>query len=739
MTRGGTAGTSRQAGEEAPELAPPPFRGVREVRLAVVMYGGVSLAIYMNGVAQELLHLVRSTAPGETPQAAGDDADPAADPEEYGLPLAQLRATEPVYRRLGQMQPHEPAGAAGPEPGDPVITRFTIDILSGTSAGGINAVFLAKALANDQSLDGLSKLWIDEGDIAKLLNDKVSAKGEPGVEWQRPPRSLLNGQRMYRKLLTAFHDMDASDPRGASDPSRESTLAQELDLYVTTTDLAGLRLPIRLSNRVIDERRFRTVFHFAYATEESGGEHRNDFHADHNPLLAFVSRCTSAFPFAFEPMVLTDIDPIVDAFPPYSRAAHGAAAPAWARFFPDYASPRPGTIPYAERAFGDGGALDNKPFSYATSTLLRRHADLPIDRKLLFIEPDPAGDVLGVDLGGRPDVVANALMQGHNLPRQETVREDIQRIADRNRTIERIERLLLGVEQSRLVAPIQPGDAMRAAVEERRVGGEAAQRAEAELRQWAGSPISSYHRLRVQAVTDDLASLFARVAGFDEDSDDQQAIRSIVSAWRRRSFADPAGAAPGAETTVELLDRFDLGFDLRRLLSLRRKLDRLFLLDADALASFRSVTDLTDWPRDPATGVFDRDAFRDEVLAFMRLVGATYRPAAQRRPRPPLEVGVESTARHGRGERHLVGDAGRGLRRPSFASARRGRTRRSRRTAPRSTSSPARSATPSRRRGPRPGTPGGRRANPVLRRRRSRATRCGSSWTAPTPGSRAST
>ena len=33
-----------------------------EKRLAVVMYGGVSLAIYINGVAQELFNLVKATA-----------------------------------------------------------------------------------------------------------------------------------------------------------------------------------------------------------------------------------------------------------------------------------------------------------------------------------------------------------------------------------------------------------------------------------------------------------------------------------------------------------------------------------------------------------------------------------------------------------------------------------------------------------------------------------------------------
>ena len=39
------------------------YDATSEVRFAVVLYGGVSLAIYMNGIVQELLHLVRATAP----------------------------------------------------------------------------------------------------------------------------------------------------------------------------------------------------------------------------------------------------------------------------------------------------------------------------------------------------------------------------------------------------------------------------------------------------------------------------------------------------------------------------------------------------------------------------------------------------------------------------------------------------------------------------------------------------
>jgi hypothetical protein len=42
--------------------SPPKIESTQEVRFAVVMYGGVSLAIYINGITQELLHMVRSTA-----------------------------------------------------------------------------------------------------------------------------------------------------------------------------------------------------------------------------------------------------------------------------------------------------------------------------------------------------------------------------------------------------------------------------------------------------------------------------------------------------------------------------------------------------------------------------------------------------------------------------------------------------------------------------------------------------
>lgn len=124
----------------------------REVCFGVVMYGGSSLAVYINGVAQELLNLVRSTAP-----------DPR-DPNRARLADEELQSIEVVYRRSAALLPANgnshgvstwwptngdgsPAGEARDE--GVIRTRFVVDLLSGSSAGGINAVLLAKALAND--------------------------------------------------------------------------------------------------------------------------------------------------------------------------------------------------------------------------------------------------------------------------------------------------------------------------------------------------------------------------------------------------------------------------------------------------------------------------------------------------------------------------------------------------------------------------------------------------------------
>ena len=373
----------------------PQAEYTQEVRFAIVMYGGVSLAIYINGITQELLRLVRSTAQSGKLKDGTRVCLSGSRTDDLGL-----KPTERVYRQLSYLlaDKHLLEECRGLEPdaltkqlqalseddNRPITLKFVVDILSGTSAGGINAIYLAKALANDQSIDELKRLWINEGDIGVLINDRRSVSGL-SLPNQSPPQSLLNSRRMYMKLL------DSLDEMGKNNSDEDSPYVDEIDLYITATDIAGMPLPIRLSDTVVYERRHRNVFHFKYVSKEvADREDRNDFETENNPFLAFAARCTSSFPFAFEPMKLGDINDVLNVSDNHLPIDKEEMKKKWMRFFKEKVSTNVAAkVDFTERSFGDGGYLDNKPFTYATETLSRRYAPLPVDRKLIYIEPSP--------------------------------------------------------------------------------------------------------------------------------------------------------------------------------------------------------------------------------------------------------------------------------------------------------------------------------------------------------------
>src|SRR6478609_7574141 len=119
-------------------------RSVTELRLALVCYGGVSLAIYMHGVTKELHKLVAASRRfDELGPAAANPFDRATDTEyAYFETLSDLARRNELY-------------------------SVNIDVVAGTSAGGINGVCLAKAIARNGSQDALTKLWIDEADLTR--------------------------------------------------------------------------------------------------------------------------------------------------------------------------------------------------------------------------------------------------------------------------------------------------------------------------------------------------------------------------------------------------------------------------------------------------------------------------------------------------------------------------------------------------------------------------------------------
>jgi patatin-related protein len=475
----------------------------QEVRFALVLYGGASLAIYIHGVTQEFFHLVRSTAVDAAGKLIVDDAE--------------LSGTERVYRKLASA------------PDGTLRTRFLVDIASGTSAGGINAIFLGKAFANGQTLEHVSRLWLDQADIQGLLNRDAI------------PRSLLSSQTMYARLLDALAGME----RDSATP-----LQPEMDVFITATDIQGLELPIELADKTVFEKRHKNVFHLRF------GDGDNHFAREQNPFLAFAARATSAFPFAFEPAHLED----------------GGAAKL---FFSDYGSG------YETRSFGDGGYLNNKPFTHAIQALSQRSSDLRVVRKLLYVEPSPEAPDSN-EPAAPPNFLKNTLDALITLPRDETIREDLQRVIERNRLIERVQEITSHVDED-----------VREFVG--RVGGtEYRRRTLAEEIHDRGPGYAGYHRLKVRAVTDDLAAMLGQPS-------------VVVDAWRRAHYSE---RDPEHSESLFLLE-FDLAYRERRIQFLLRK-----LTDPDMKRRLNQIAArLKRMRRRDVTAARIADSFRDVFIS----------------------------------------------------------------------------------------------------------------------------
>jgi hypothetical protein len=283
------------------------------------------------------------------------------------------------------------------------------------------------------------EVWIQEGDIDGLLNDEASYKGLEFAKTDSPPQSLLNSDRMYVKLVDAFQSMaTAIKPLGES----ESSLVDEIDLFITTTDIRGAVVPLRLFDKVVYEKRYKQVYHFQYVAAD-GQASRNDFADENTPFLAFAARCTSSFPFAFEPMRVLDAERLCDARPTGKAIDFGT----WKPFFTGLSTDDMAKERWRNRAFGDGGYLDNKPFSYVVDALSWRLGVLPMERKLIYVEPAPThpeGERQTYE--NKPDAIENAFRALFAIPQDQTIREDMETVLARNRRIERVERIVRQVE-----------------------------------------------------------------------------------------------------------------------------------------------------------------------------------------------------------------------------------------------------------------------------------------------------
>lgn len=297
-----------------------------ELRLATTITGGVSLAIWMAGIAREINLLAQASQWRRKGGACPSDvlSKPAAESLE-------------LYARLIDLL-------------DMVVD---VDILSGTSAGGINAALLASSRVTGTDLGGLCDLWLDLGALTDLLRDPRD---------KSTPSLLYGDERMYADLAAEIPEL-AKGPfppeAGAKPPSTT--------LYVTTTLLTGEtgRFTDAYGTLVQDVDR-RGIFTFTQKDLAPLAQKDKDTTA----ALALAARCSASFPLAFEPSFVpftkaTAKTQRVPARPPMERFAN-ITRPHWVV---------------------DGGLLDNQPIDVLLQRVFDRPARRPVRRVLLFVVP----------------------------------------------------------------------------------------------------------------------------------------------------------------------------------------------------------------------------------------------------------------------------------------------------------------------------------------------------------------
>lgn len=410
----------------------------KELRIALVCYGGISLAVYMHGVTKELWKLVRAS------RTFHDAADKGLNGTE-----TPLIGTEAVYCRM----------LAHLEARHGLRLRVLSDIIAGASAGGLNGVFLAQAIHSGQSLEPLTRLWLDRADVDVLLDPDARPWSRAAKFWAMPlvwfmltrPGNVVSstvapetrsevraklsrlirsrwfeppfgGIGFSRLLAEALDAMAASGGDGPLLPP-----GHPIDLFVTATDFKGHLETLRLNSPpLVQESEHRLSIGFRATTPAAGGHQLAD------PLeLVFAARATASFPGAFPALQLAEIDALAR-----ERGDEWRGRDAFVdRVMPDHA--RRGSPEGVSLI--DGSVLVNAPFAQAMSVLRDRPAQREVDRRFVYIDPKP-DRVGGVQRGDpRPPSFFSVIFGSlSSIPREQPVRDNLEVLAQQSREKQRL-------------------------------------------------------------------------------------------------------------------------------------------------------------------------------------------------------------------------------------------------------------------------------------------------------------
>ena len=545
---------------------------VREVRLALVCYGGSSLAIYMHGNTKELLRLVQASKALELDAKAKDPAfrkavvnhkDPAP------LPLGALGrtltgSTRQWYERLLELWDTDPKK---------VRTRVVIDVIAGTSAGGINGVILAKALAHDLSVDELTQLWMDKASLAKLTNHYF------GLFRILAGRAPVDGDALLGWLYKALASMDRSDAGHSLLPRGD-----RLDLFVTATDRYGYPQNLVVGDPdSAAEARHRHVLHFIYPGSKRGcgPEVRDDHFCPYwTPALAFAARASSSIPGVFPPLGLSH------ALRTIGSAPAGLQHDVTTDLFRNYQLQQPTQDDsYLENTFFvDGGVLDNHPFDSAIAEVFKRPQAQEVRRFLVYLQPDP-GAFPTAPPGKEPRLLPTIWAGLSGLPSGQPILDSLTDVAEHNvrlgrlRDIVRAEEVAVRAKERSSggggVDDSKPADlpvAVLSACTATDLSELAKLRQKIEQAAHEGTnelADRSYVSVRVHSVLDQLVTVISseKACNYPPESAHRALVRKIVETWAAKRHLIDSPEMPGGDLQAQLdfLAAFDVGYLRRQL------------------------------------------------------------------------------------------------------------------------------------------------------------------------------
>lgn len=550
----------------------------KELRVALVCFGGASLAIYMHGITKEILKLVRAssalhsiTVREKRSTAEFFDIRDRSDPE---------FDTETIYFDLLR------------DIGRTIDLRVIVDIVAGASAGGINGIMLARALSHDLPMGRLRDLWLENADVTELLASE--AKARISSKWilrplfwaagltgtglisdleVRSKLSLFMRSRWFEppfdglKMTTLMYDAVAAmgTPRGEAASLLPS--GQGLDLFVTLTDFNGYQRTMQIHNPpIIHEREHRHHLHFKYRRRQSGAI-ESDFEMANAPALAFAARATSSIPGAFPPARILE----VDQFLRNRSIAWPRRAEFIARNFDVYAQMN---VDAASVPFIDGSVLSSHPFREAVAAIRGRAAYREVDRRVVYVDPNPTPAGLAVHHGlpGFFPTLKGALSE---IPLSQPVTDELSWIGHFNEQVRRLRAIVDSARPNirRLVAGVMTTDREPSREDQIRGWREQANNKAAHD---AGFAYDAYVRLKLASVRDFVSRLIMEIRGVRPESPFARSIAEIIDAWAIQAGvtyepADgrslPAVIVGGPDTPkwISFLLAFDVGYRKRRL------------------------------------------------------------------------------------------------------------------------------------------------------------------------------